>query len=122
MSSVDVAERIREVVRAVSGDEVWLKPEDHNKLVQDWIAQRKAVEYQEVDWKADYLRIAPKAWETRLKTDSTLKFKEKLVHPHLPKKHSESKGASPANSYNSDKHSNQSVKDKDNKGGRKTEK
>lgn len=56
------------------------------------------------------------------KTDSTLKFKEKLVHPHLPKKHSESKGASPANSYNSDKHSNQSVKDKDNKGGRKTEK
>lgn len=56
------------------------------------------------------------------KKDSTLKFKEKLVHPHLPKKHSESKSVSTADSYNSDKHSNQVVKDKQSKGGRKTEK
>jgi cytoskeletal protein CcmA (bactofilin family) len=56
------------------------------------------------------------------KKDSTLKFKEKLIHPHLPSKQPDSKKDSTSNQYSSGKKSNHMTQGADSKDEKKSNK
>ena len=78
MTSIDVIEKIREIGRAKTTDEMNPKLQQLMTLVQDWERTRSTgglvIKYDDVVLKADYFRIMPESWCNRFKVDAELDY------------------------------------------------
>ena len=71
MTSLDVTERMQQITRAKSTDEIQAKIQELMTLKQEWEKIRSAggefFQYDDVLLKSDYLRIIPETWERKIK-------------------------------------------------------
>ena len=80
MNSIQVAENMRKLERAKSGEEVYSRIQDHRKLVLDWEKLRGAA-YPAIDLKADYMRIVPETWSVKMRLDTELDYENEATTP-----------------------------------------
>eukprot|EP00973_Karenia_brevis_P040008 5523160-Karenia_brevis.AAC.1 len=78
MTSMDVTEKIQKITRAKNTDEVQTKLQELMTLVQEWEKARSLggskVKYDDVLLKADYFRIIPETWATKIKLDAEVDY------------------------------------------------